>query len=433
MTRDVQQQLGDQAMRSQDQHDFIQMQFSLNNRNQEAILQSAQDLARQVNGQVMRASERHLELQRHIQQYEQDRVELLSRAKEEERKRKEDQRIGVLKWMSTPGVPQSEYHGKFREAREECPGTGLWILSEDKIFNWMNEETPPHSLLWLNGKKGAGNFSDLIINHLLLSTNGRSPSCVGKTILTSLIVDNCMQVEGFKTSYFYCREDDDSQNTCLSILKGILRQMVVHNEDMLPSCHEKRVRGEERLNDLATIKSLLELFCDCDMYQFVIIDGLDECRSPEIKPLVQYWASMVEKCDNIKPGKLRVLLVSQDIADIRKLSSMQSADIFDLLPHQSDIDISKYVSSQFSRLQREFELTEAETRVSRELVCSRSQGKKNTNLFIEIANRSGTNIPKTGMFLYAVLTMENLLAQATTQDVKDEIKEDRLPETLEVA
>jgi len=37
------------------------------------------------------------------------------------------------------------------------------------------------------------------------------------------------------------------------------------------------------------------------------------------------------------------------------------------------------------------------------------------------------------MFLYAVLTTENLLEQVTTRDVKDEIKEDILPRTLEVA
>lgn len=182
-----------------------------------------------------------------------------------------------------------------------------------------------------------------------------------------------MEVQGFKTSYFYCREDDGNKNTCISILKGILRQMVVHNEEILPSCYEKRMRGEERLNDLATIKFLLDLFCDYEMNQFVIIDGLDECQPADVKPLVQYWASVVEKCDNYKPGKIRVLLVSQDMAEIRKL--MQSADILDLPPEQSHSDISRYLSKQFSRLQREFDLTETEARVSQELICSRSQGK----------------------------------------------------------
>lgn len=37
------------------------------------------------------------------------------------------------------------------------------------------------------------------------------------------------------------------------------------------------------------------------------------------------------------------------------------------------------------------------------------------------------------MFLYAVLTMDNLLAQATTGHVKEEIRADTLPKDLEEA
>lgn len=181
--------------------------------------------------------------------------------------------------------------------------------------------------------------------------------------------------QDFKTSYFYCREDDTNTNTCMSVLKGLLRQMVIHNEHLLPSCHEKKVRGEERLNDLGTVKSLLDLFCEFEMNQFIIIDGLDECLPAEIRQIVQYWASVVDKCDNYKPGKIRVLLVSQDITDIRRHKGMESAGIFHLLPDQSEQDIRKYVTVQFTRLQTKFGLTEDQTRVAQDLVCSRAEGE----------------------------------------------------------
>lgn len=225
-------------------------------------------------------------------------------------------------------------------------------------------------------------------------TNKRSRILAGKTVLTSLIAERCMEYENYKTSYFYCREDDTNQNTCVSVLKGLLRQMVIHNEDLLPSCHEKKARGEERLNDLSTIKSLLDMFCDFDMNQFIVIDGLDECNPAEIKPLVQYWAFVVDKCDNYKPGKIRVLLVSQDITEIRKLSCMQSADILRLDPEQSDGDIRKYVALQFNKLQLKFDLTEHETRIAQAVVCSRAEGKQIHGRGLgHIANPISRNVP----------------------------------------
>ncbi|KAM7220383.1 hypothetical protein V8F06_004162 [Rhypophila decipiens] len=360
-SKDTSRRLDDHVVRTQDNHSQVMMQ---------------QD---QIGHDVRQT---HHELQHHIDQYQRDRVEMLNKAKEDERRRKEDKRHEVLTWMSTPGVPQSEYHAKFKETRAEFPETGRWILCEEKMFDWMEKEVHTHSMLWLNGKRGAG-----------------------KTILTSLLVDECMEVEGFKTTYFYCHEND----TCMSILKGLLHQMVIHEEEMIATCHEKKIRGEERLNNMSTVTNLLDLFCEFEMNQFIIIDGLDECSPAEIRPLIKYWTDVVAKCDNYNPGKIRVLFVSQDIPEIRK--QMQPADIFSLHPDQSDTDIRQYVAKRFSKLQDRFELTDDETRLSRELICSRSEG----------------------MFLYAFLTMENLLDQATTGDVKDEIKENNLPETLEVA
>ncbi|KAK3315983.1 hypothetical protein B0H66DRAFT_274517 [Apodospora peruviana] len=388
---DNNQRLNDHILQYQDDRQITHGHAAQYQQDRDALVegaQASQDMHRQLNDHILQSNDNHRELQRHIAQYEEDRLERLRVAKVEEKKRKMDQRADVLQWMSTPGASQREYHETAKNARSEFPDTGMWVLTEDKIFDWMNAETPTKSMVWMNGKKGAG-----------------------KTVLSSLIIENCEMKPDFKTSYFYCREDDTNQNTCVSVLKGILRQMVSHNEDLLPSCYEKRGRGEERLHDLATIKSLLDLFCEYDMNQFIVIDGLDECIAAEIKPLVQYWASVVDKCDNYKPGKIRVLLVGQDISDIRKLACMQSADIFELHPTQSGRDIHKYLDVQFEKLQKEYDLTEDEARMAQELICSKAEG----------------------MFLYAVLTVENLLAQATTGDVKAEIRADRLPSSLEAA
>lgn len=91
-----------------------------------------------------------------LREYEQNRFEMISRAEAEEKRRKEEQKETVLAWLKTAGEHQSTYHNMFLEVRKDFPETAVWILDEMKIFNWMNEEIPNRSVMWLNGKKGAG-------------------------------------------------------------------------------------------------------------------------------------------------------------------------------------------------------------------------------------------------------------------------------------
>lgn len=54
----------------------------------------------------------------------------------------------------------------------------------------------------------------------------------GKTVLSSLIIEECQENSEFKTSYFYCREVDDTTATCMGVLRGLLAQVgsfYIHN------------------------------------------------------------------------------------------------------------------------------------------------------------------------------------------------------------
>jgi len=324
-----------------------------------------------------------------MRQYEMNRIEMFRLAERDEERRKEEQKTTILTWLKTPGECQSSYHDMFVEVRNKFPETHNWLQKENKIFNWMNEEIPTHSVMWLNGKKGAG-----------------------KTILASTIIQQCKQIDKFKTSYFYCREHDSSVNTAAAVLKGILRQLLMHTQDPLPTCVAKKSNSpEEVLVSIDTIKSLLELFCDCDMNQFIVIDGLDELKLVEIKPIVKFWMAMADKCENYKPGKIRVLFVSQDTSDIRKLMQNANADIFDLPPERSLKDINLYILAQFDKLQEKFDLSDHETHEARNQISARSEG----------------------MFLYATLTMDNLFKQPNVRTLKVELESKNIPADLEQA
>lgn len=44
-------------------------------------------------------------------------------------------------------------------------------------------------------------------------------------MLSSLIIEECQKVDDFQTTYFYCREGDDTTATCKGVLRGLVAQV----------------------------------------------------------------------------------------------------------------------------------------------------------------------------------------------------------------
>jgi hypothetical protein len=172
----------------------------------------------------------------------------------------------------------------------------------------------------------------------------RSPmylSCVGKTVLASAIIDACMQTSGFDTSYFYCHDGDQSTNSALSILKGLANLLLnQHVEDLLPAFHNgKATSGDASLRSLPTAQKLLEDCCSILPRVFLVVDGLDECEAAERKLALESLTKLVGDCNATKPGKLRVLVVSQYYSDIQRgLQSSGTAKVAPAIVQISEAD-----------------------------------------------------------------------------------------------
>jgi len=118
-----------------------------------------------------------------IEQYERLVLDSSSRAEEAEKLRRKNHQEEVLAWLGSE-IQQSAYHRNFLKVSRKVPrivrnpgaegipdselepGTAVWILNEAKIDNWMNEACPSYPVVWLRGKKGAGNAKpDLFSSH----------------------------------------------------------------------------------------------------------------------------------------------------------------------------------------------------------------------------------------------------------------------------
>lgn len=174
-------------------------------------------------------------------------------------------------------------------------------------------------------------------------------------------------------AYFYCQENDPEKNDCISIYRGLLSQLLNRCRELIPYCYEKCLfSGELNLTSLALAEQLLKLFFEKIPKQFIIIDGLDECNPAQRKLVLLFFTSMVDKCDEREPGKLRVLFVSQDFPDIGK--ALQTADVMKLTPDDNKNDIKAYVYDWSKKIRSKYHLNDEQIEFIQESTLIRSQG-----------------------------------------------------------
>ncbi|KAH7110714.1 hypothetical protein EDB81DRAFT_831516 [Dactylonectria macrodidyma] len=323
---------------------------------------------------------------------------------EEERIRKEDEKKSVMTWIPASKKTQL-LHKKFQDSRI-CPNTGRWLFRRySEVTEWMKEDQPPESAIWLHGSKG-----------------------FGKTVLSSLLIDEleelrtdkkkCAIPMESKTYYFYCQEHDPEHRTYLDILRGILHQMVDADEDLLPLCAEKAASsGSTNLENAKIAQTLIEAFIEYNSRQYIIIDGLDECETlEEILQTARFFMGQVTKCDNeIKQGRLRVLFMSQPLPDLAKAKIMPEDDACVQLKSTDNAeDIRAYVKKRIPGFSEKratssgFNLSEDDEGQIESIICRRSED----------------------MFIYAHLAIEYLLQQPTKERLLEKIKEEMLPKEL---
>ena len=202
----------------------------------------------------------------------------------------------------------------------------------------------------------------------------------GRTVLASVIIEDCLGSRSSTTSYFYCRETDSRKNNCLSILKGLLTQLVGRcyelgqqegfGHGLVPYVYNKTlISGELTLSTLNLAKQLVELFCQKVPRLYFVVDGLDECETKERKLVLSILQSINESHE---PGKLRVLFVSQDYPDIK--NALKTATILPLSALDNRHDIQRFVRQEALDLESKYDLDKYQIEKILSLTCARAQG-----------------------------------------------------------
>lgn len=92
---------------------------------------------------------------RHIHQYREHRARDIKDQEQREEAEAQRKHREVLQWFCAADTTASDQE-VFSNKRRQYSGTGDWILENEKVKNWLEEDTPMSSILWMNGKPAAG-------------------------------------------------------------------------------------------------------------------------------------------------------------------------------------------------------------------------------------------------------------------------------------
>lgn len=213
-----------------------------------------------------------------------------------------------------------------------CEGTCEWILSTEKFQLW--DQNPPH-LLWICAPPGMGKtfMSIYLSKHL---------EALSKS------------VSGVATISFFCDNKVDTRNTSVSILRGLMYQLISHQPNLVNAIipqWKQKFRSLFQESSFAVLWKLFEDMVTKSSFRaiYCVVDGLDECELNSLSLLLR-------KFERLSRGSLGSSIKMKLICLSRKYPENIPEALLLFTKMELDtmtarkVDISRFISSQVQEL-----------------------------------------------------------------------------------
>lgn len=246
---------------------------------------------------------------------------------------------------------------------------------------------------------------------------------IGKTILTSLVIEEAQKLQDVHVAFFYCRYLDSARNTFLAVARGILSQLLSKDDSLLTYLYEKvSTSGQVTLSLENTAQELLQTSLKAFEKLYIVIDGLDECESDQRQQIVSFFKETWELLPSADEDSLRCMFISQDDNIARKdFASMTSIRITE---HHTRKDIVQFVARRSMIIKQKFDLTADRQQWIQDQVTKSADGEYKSHtipLTILVLNY-------TGMFLFAHLMTSYLIDQSSRAELDKELLPEKFPQ-----
>ncbi|KAJ7580027.1 hypothetical protein C8J56DRAFT_714823, partial [Mycena floridula] len=261
-------------------------------------------------------------------------------------------------------ISNLDFHSTHKEtASKRAVGTGTWFIQDHRFVDWLSRKV---RFLWCPGNPG-----------------------VGKTILTSLIIDHLWSTRSSNVGVvgIYCDYNQQSDQTPTQLLGSILKQLVEQQESVshhLLCLHETCRSQKSR----PTIPELMEALCrEVQSYSsvYIVVDALDECSN---KTRDLFVSTKPNGGIRSLSDTVQILITSRNILSIAQTLDDQTC----LGIEAQDQDLQTYIKARIME--------------DKELKCLI---KNDTDFETEITNQ--ITVKATGKFLQARLHLDSLSGQ----------------------
>jgi adenylate kinase family enzyme len=314
---------------------------------------------------------------------------------EQERLRR---RLFMQDWLDAPNMAAQQEKGQL--TREARPRSGQWLLSRDKVKAWLDPAMIVAACLWIHGIPGAG-----------------------KTVLASLLIDSCKSITNVRTIYFYCRHGDQRADNFISMARSFLDQLSRLESSIVDILYDMAAKKENCFKTRKDTEELLQLCLDAGGTLYVVVDGLDECAESEQKVIAR-WLRKYADNSGATREPTRCVFLSQDDTTTRALLS--TLPTIRISATDNKHDIKAYCSAIAKDIQSKFTESDVNTSWIVEAVSTKADG--NTLFFL-----TALMLIQPGMFLYAILVLDNLLQQTNLAAMRAELDPGCFPNGLEQA
>ena len=214
-----------------------------------------------------------------------------------------------------------------RKKGDRASGTCEWILGMEELTAWLasgqtaGPESQTTNVLWLHGNPGTGKSTMAIFLTEELSTDFSTTD--GKTL-----------------TYFFCDSNFDNRKTAISVIRGLLLQLVQQHPQLLDYLLPKY---NERGADLfKSFDALWTIFMAAAADQntgrkYCIIDALDECERESQEILLQQFQESFQSQN--ATSNIRILVTSRPYPEIGEyLQRFPNKDLASFSETKRDID-----------------------------------------------------------------------------------------------
>ncbi|KAI1279464.1 hypothetical protein F5Y07DRAFT_43858 [Xylaria sp. FL0933] len=258
--------------------------------------------------------------------------------------------------------------------------SGEWLFQNPAYLRWAGSEALPYSVLFIHGMPGAG-----------------------KTLLASRIISHLRPLAGAACLFFYFKQSENTKRSMGNMLRALLVQLIRQDNSIVPDLYRKcSLVSNTEARQLPTLQNWLMEVLESQTTCSIVLDGLDECNhhgsgDEAGKILDRFITTVIPHCSRAG-AKLRLLALGQRDGVVDSALSGYSSISLDYSAAHLD-DIQSFARSRALELSKRFALDQ----------------KEESNIVQKVATTAK------GMFLYAKVVMDNLIAQGSLDDLDQEL------------